>query len=164
METAKTEEKKKKAWFGKRWTKSGVSALDSLIFDRPDYATEEREKMETMASSFCVNITLGIICGIILVVASLVDDQEQMTKICGWVAGVASMIASGFYLRRTLGYFPTMGVRVGRAIYVIVLNLVACGVGVIIGVYTAVVIAVILIIWLVLEVATSDNKGQVRRI
>lgn len=146
---------KSKPWFGKRWTKSLVGWLDTLIFSRKDGA-----EFVTVASSFCVNFTIGLVVGIcVLPMAIFMEPKQIYPIIIG--AGVAlSLLSSIIYLWKTVGYFLSIWVKILRCLYVVVINAAICGVAFFVGMYGALVAVVLFILWGVFSLIWGDMSGS----
>lgn len=88
---------KKSPWFGKRWTKSLITWLDSAIFK-----AETRPAFVPMDSSFCGSFTIGIIAGLAIFVVAFMDDAERLTMIASNAGAVVALLWSVLYLYKNL--------------------------------------------------------------
>lgn len=153
--------KTSKPWFGKRWTKNAIEWLDALIF-----GGSSDIEMATMSGSFCQNFTLGMICGIVYGIMTFFIDQRDLTEMLPTVGLGVTLIASGIFLYGTLRYFNSIGSKIFRALYVIVLNAIGCAMGFIVGVWAILLAVVAGIIWILLKMVfgDSDSSSKSRRV
>ena len=150
---------KGKPWFGKRWTKSLIGWLDTLIFNRDD-----KPGYVTMDSSFCINFTIGLIIGACTVVLSLCMNEETLMPVISYGTVGCSLLASGAFLYKNLGFFSSIWAKIGRCLFVVVLNLVACLGAFLIGMWTALLALVCLVMWGILSMWLNDSNKKVVRI
>lgn len=149
----------KRPWFGKRWTKAAINLVDYLIFARK----QDDTPFITISSIFCINVTIGIIAAAIIVIGSLFGNQKTLQNYTMIAAGACSLGYTVWFLWNTLDYFQTTLSKIGRSAYVLIINLLACYLGLVIGVWITFGLIVILVLWGALEVMSEDAKPQKRK-
>ncbi len=147
--------KEKQPWFGKRWTKSAVSSLDGVIFG----SGRDVEQI-SMASSFCHNFTLGLIGGFAIAILSLFVKGDTINEVVVPTLFGLSLLASVYFLWGTLRYFDSVWSKIGRSLYVVILNAIACGIGCFIGMWVGMIAIVLFVLWLVLQFWLSDGSKK----
>lgn len=145
----------KKPWFGKRWTKSLIAWLDNLLFN------QSKNPNFTPADSIaCINITIGLVVGAACVILSFFMNSKQLELVASYSLIGASILTSAWFLYKTLPHFEQIWMKIVRSIVIVVLNGAAALLGFYIGMIGAMIAAVILIIWGVLTLYTSDSKSK----
>lgn len=148
----------KKPWFGKRWTKAAIDWMDYAIFARKDDDTP----FATVSSGFCINLTVGIVAAAVIVIGSLFGDQKTLQTYLISAAGGCALLYSIWFLCVTLGYFNSVWAKIGRSLYVVVINLIGCCVGIIMGVYLTLAAIAVLIIIIALKCLAGDSSSSSR--
>lgn len=146
----------KKPWFGKRWTKAAIDWMDYAIFARKDDDTP----FATVSSGFCINLTVGIVAAAVIVIGSLFGDQETLQTYLLSAAGGCALLYSIWFLCVTLGYFNSVWAKIGRSVYVVVINLIGCCIGIIMGVYLTLAAIAVLIIIIALKCLAGDSSSS----
>jgi len=152
-------EKEKKPWFGERWTKGAINWLDAAIFG----AGRDVEQI-SMASIFCWNFVLGILGGFIHGVLSLFIKGDSLNEIVPPIVFGLSLLLSVYLLWNTLLYFNSIWSKIGRSLYVVILDFIACGAGYFVGVWLALVVLAILVLWLVLKMWLGDDSKDKKKV
>lgn len=142
---------KKSPWFGKRWTKSLITWLDSAIFK-----AETRPTFVPMDSSFCGSFTIGIIAGLTIFVMAFMDDAERLSMIASSAGAVIALLWSAVYLYKNLACFDSVGAKIGRTVYVVALNLIGYAAGLMIAMFGALFAVTCLILWGVFSLWIGD--------
>lgn len=148
----------KRAWFGKRWTKAAIDWFDHLIFARKD----DDMPFITVSSGFCISLTIGILAAAIIVVCSLFGDQKTLELYMITGAAGLSVLYTIWFLWQTLSYFRTVWSKIGRSLYVLVINIAACYLGIILGVWLTLAALAVLVLIVVLKLIGGDS-GSSRR-
>lgn len=146
----------KRPWFGKRWTKAAINWIDFMIFARK----QDDTPFITISSIFCINVTIGIVAAAIIVIGSLFGDQDTLQKYTMIAAGACTLGYTVWFLWNTLNYFQSTWSKIGRSAYVLIINLLACYLGLVIGVWITFGLIVILVLWGILEVMSEDAKPK----
>lgn len=146
----------KRPWFGKRWTKAAINWIDFMIFARK----QDDTPFITISSIFCINVTIGIVAAAIIVIGSLFGDQDTLQKYTMIAAGACTLGYTVWFLWNTLNYFQSTWSKIGRSSYVLIINLLACYLGLVIGVWITFGLIVILVLWGILEVMSEDAKPK----
>lgn len=149
---------KKKAWFGKRWTKSFIRWIDAKIFH-----VEDHEDFKLADTLFCRNFTLGMIGGVAAVVLSFFMRQEDAMAATAIAAGVCMLITLAWYFYKNLQFYNTPAKKIGRICFVFFLCLFATVLGYLIGIYTSIIAIAIFIIMFMLEGTVVSMGGSTNK-
>lgn len=131
--------KTKKPFFLKRWTYKFHSWLDGMLF-----GGKTTDDHASVATPFWTTVVINFWLGMVVIVCSLFMDSGSRDGITtvGAGVGLASVVAvTIWYLIGSLSYFPSIGVKIFRSVYV----LAWCSVGFIVGFYSAVIFSFVLI-------------------
>lgn len=143
-------------WFGKRWTKKFICYLDSLIF-----GNSMSESIPSNDYTFCRCFTIGLLCGIPLVILSLFfKDQSQVASVMAYIAFGLTLVTSLLYLVPTTKKLEGTTIKILRYVFVIVLNLIGCSAGFMLGLYLGVIIFLLFLGYLALCVATDTMSSK----
>lgn len=116
-----------------------------------------------MASSFCINFTLGLVAGVVFAICTFFDNAEQLVTITTSVAGGLSLLLSAYFLYRTLGQLPSTGLKIGRSVFVVVLNLLSLCAGLFIGMWGAILAIACLVLYFIFTFCLNEMINQGKR-
>lgn len=146
----------KKPLFIKRWIKRFLSWLDRTLF-----GMAESEETVTVAQPFWWTLVVAFWCGAVMFVWALFADKSSTDKILSIGAGVAlvaGLAIAASYLYRTLGTFPTVGVKIFRSVYVVVLCLLGCLLGFFAAYAALFVLIGLFVLWVLYMAVFGDSK------
>lgn len=147
----------KKPFFLKRWTYKFLTWVDELLFGGK--ATADHT---SAATPFWTTVVINFWIGVVVIVCSLFMDNGSHDSIntFGAAAGLVSVAGvTAWYLIGSLRYFPSVGIKIFRSVYVLLL----CAVGFVVGFYSAVIFSFILIglfVLMVLYYMVFDSKEK----
>lgn len=147
-----------KLWFGARWTKSLLDFVDSILFYR-DCKKEELQEA-SIAPSFFYSFLSALCCGTVCVVGSLFMDQETVMNVCFWGACGISAIFSILFLVKNLKLQNSVLVKILRAIYVVIVNLIGTTCAFFLGSILGFIAVVVVLFWFVLKVIFPDDNKK----
>lgn len=144
----------KKPFFLKRWIGSLCRWLDKHVFPSAP------ERAGSVAVPLGWSLVMGFVLGIVEGISSFFKgNTDTFNNIVGIIALAAVVVLIVLFLIKDLPAFDSIGKKIGRSVFVVLL----CGVAFVIGCYLAVLVMFVVIgigvLWVLLQVISGDSSS-----
>lgn len=148
----------KKPFFLKRWLMGFFGWLDRSLFSVP----EDSPVNGTLSLSVSISMLIGLVSGIIMgAVTTFAKHPEKFIHIFpSVVAGVVVIVAAYFIYKGCRALDATPGMKVLRSAVLLVASLIFFGIGLFVGTWGFIIVAVLVVGWLILFFMSGGNTGS----
>lgn len=150
---------KKKPFILRRWSVRLFTWLDNLIFK--NYSTEEHASAATpFWATVVINFFLGIL--VIGITMFMHDQRATMIQTIGACIGLASVVGvTIWYLVGSLKYFNSIGAKIARSVYILVVDVLAFVIAFYSAVFAIFIIIGLFVLWVLYAVVFGGKtKGK----
>ena len=148
----------KKPFFLKRWLVGLFGWMDRSLFSVP----EESPVNGTLSLSVSISTLIGLISGIIMgAVTTFAKHPEKFVHIFpSVVAGIVVIVAGYFIYKGCKELDATTGMKVLRSAVLLVASLIFFGIGLFVGVWGFIIVAILVVGWIILFFMSDGNTRK----
>lgn len=152
---------KKQPWFLKRWCFSLLTRLDFKLFN--EKATKEIPDLSAMT---WLNICVFFFIMFASVLLTSLAKHELKETVLNWAIGISFtyvLVSCIIYLKNTLSAFPTIGMKVWRSVFVLLVNFFCCYLTIMAVTLAVYAVLFLLIAWIIFGVVLGGNGKSSKR-
>lgn len=149
-----------KEFFLKRWMRSLIEWADDKFFPT---AVDGKPTFSLVSQTFTVSFIAGVIIGICTMISN--GGDGPLVGIVSAVASAAVLLLYVLYIIKDIKRFETTGMKVGRGIYVFILNSITASVAMTLAVFVLVAVIFIAVVYFLLGVifGFDSNSGKKKK-